>query len=244
MKSIIRISLISALFLLGLVVNAQNNYYENNYYFRQYSPRVTVGVKAGLNLSELKGHPENMKSDIGFNAGIVVDYNFNPNLYLSSGIEFHNKRIKYDHEVHSIPGYSMVIPSSSKKAMYLQVPLHLGYKFYATDMFKISPHAGLYAAYGVGGRIEVGESVHIDGEPDAMNINDFVNRFPGFKRVGDTFGGYGFKKFDYGIGIGLLFEYDKVGLGINYDFGLKNISRDNDKINTRSGYITLGYKFN
>ncbi|MFV0418728.1 MAG: porin family protein [Dysgonomonas sp.] len=242
MKSIIRINLILALFLLGLGLSAQNNYHENNYYFRQNSPRVTIGAKAGLNISELKGHPENMKSDVGFNAGIVVDYNFNANLYLSSGLEFYNKRIKYDHGVYSIPGYDIVIPSSSKKAMYLQVPLHLGYKFYAADMFRIAPHVGPYVAYGVGGRIEVGEEVHINGE--VIGVNEFVNRYPGFKKVGDTFGDYGFKKFDYGIGVGILFEYDRVGLGVNYDFGLKNISRGSDKINTRSGYVTLGYKFN
>lgn len=242
MKSIIRINLIFTLFLLGLAVSAQNNYYDNNYYFRQYSSRVTVGVKSGLDIFRLNGHTQNMKSDVGFNVGIVVDYNFNPNLYLSSGIEFFNKRIKYDHGVYSIPEQNIVIPSSSKKAMYLQIPLHVGYKFYVNDMFRIAPNVGPYIAYGVGGRIEVGESVHINGE--VISINDFVNRYPGFRKVGQTFGGYGFKKFDYGIGLGVLFEYDKVGLGVNYDFGLKDISRGTDKIHTRTGYITVGYKFN
>lgn len=239
-----RTNLLALFLIFGLAVSAQNNYYENNYYFKQHRPRVTAGVKAGLNLSRFQGHPENMRSDIGFTGGIVIDYAFYSNLYMSTGIEFHNKRIKYDHEVHSIPAYNIVIPDAAVKAMYLQIPLHLGYKFNVTDMFRIAPHVGPYIAYGVGGRIEVGDYVQIEGQPEMITVNQFTQMFPGFRRVGQTFGDYGFEKFDYGLGVGLYFEYDKVGLGVNYDFGLRNVSKSNEKIKIRSGFITLGYKFN
>ncbi len=56
MKNVIRVSLLLLSLSFGLLANAQLNYYDNNYYYGNSRSRVIVGVKAGLNLSDLKNY--------------------------------------------------------------------------------------------------------------------------------------------------------------------------------------------
>lgn len=250
MKSIIRVKLLLLFLFFGLLANAQLNYYSNNYYYGESRPKVTVGVKAGLNLSDFTNYAEYSGNQAGFNAGIVIDYAIDRNFYLSSGLEFYNKKMKFDYEDDKkTTGMVFTIPDGVAKAMYIQVPLHIGYKFEASRDVNISIHGGPYAAYGVGGRIEMGDWVYIEGTSEPTHLNDFVKAVPGFKRVLYTFENKvkgrhekGLKKFDWGLGLGILVEYQRVGLGFNYDFGLQNISRY-DNVKVRTGYLTLGYKF-
>jgi len=249
MKTLLKTNLIAFFLLLGFTVSAQNNYHENNYYYRQHRPKTTFGVKAGLTISDFKDFYDGTSSKVGFNAGIVIDYAFTPNVYLSSGLEFLNKKMRYDF-TGNINGHDLLIEKSLLKAMYMQIPIHVGYKFDVTDLMKISLHAGPYFAYGVGGRNEMGEIVAIlreGDEPITMPLGDFINDngLSGgrLKRSTYTFDKNEFKRFDWGIGLGILFEYDRVGLGVNYDFGLNDISRTEDKVKVNTGYITLGYRF-
>lgn len=250
MKSIIRVNLLLLFLSLGLLANAQLNYYDNNYYYGNSRPKVTVGVKAGLNLSDFTNYVDYSGNQMGFNAGVVIDYAINKNVYLSSGVEFYNKKMKFDYEDDKITtGMVFTIPDAVAKAMYIQIPLHVGYKFEVSRDVNIAIHGGPYAAYGVGGRIEMGDWVHVEGASNPVHLNDFVKTVPGFKRVLYTFEddikgrqGKGFHRFDWGLGLGLLVEYQRVSLGFNYDFGLQDISRyDNVKVRTAS--LSLGYKF-
>lgn len=249
MKTIVRASLVAVFCMFGLFANAQLNYYNNNYYYEQ-NRKVTVGVKAGINISDFTDFSEESANKVGFNAGITVDYAINRNLYLSSGLEFFNRKMKYDYEDNNKTTTELFnIPDGVIKAMYLQVPLHIGYKFELSRDFNISIHGGPYVAYGVGGRVEMGDWVYFDGSNTPIHLNDFVKNVRGFKRVLYTFEddikgrhGKGFKRFDWGLGLGLLLEYQRVGLGVNYDFGLQDVSRDGD-IKVRTGYLTLGCKF-
>lgn len=249
MKSTVRASLITVFLMFGIFANAQLNYYSNNYYYNEYK-KVSVGVKAGINISDFTDFTEESANKVGFNAGITVDYAINENLFLSSGLEFYNRKMKYDYEDNNKTMTDLfTIPDGVIKAMYLQIPLHIGYKFNVSRDVNISIHGGPYAAYGVGGRVEMGNWVHVENASGPIHLNDFVKNVPGFKRVLYTFEddvkgrhAKGFKRFDWGLGLGLLIEYQRVGLGLNYDFGLQNVSREGD-IKVRTAYLTLGYKF-
>lgn len=53
----------------------------------------------------------------------------------------------------------------------------------------------------------------------------------------------GFKRFDFGIGLAVGYEFNKYKVGIGYDFGLVNISHDDDKVKTQNAFLTVGYRF-
>lgn len=204
MKAIFKATLLAVALLIGVNANAQD------------SP-IQLGVKAGANLSNVGGDTEGTKAKFGFNAGVTLDYNFTPNVALLTGLEFTTKGFK----IKDLDGFSA-------NAMYLQLPVHVGYKLDVAEGTKIVFHAGPYIAYGIGGKIK--QKVEAgDGDIEAKL---------------DFFGDDAAKRFDFGVGAGAGVEFGQIGIGLGYDFGLANISRDSDgKIKNQNAYLTVGYKF-
>lgn len=178
--------------------------------------KISFGIKAGLNLSNFGGDVEDMDAKIGFNAGVTLDYAITGNLFLLTGLDFTTKGCKYSED-----DYKETVNS-----MFLQLPIHAAYKFEITDQSRLVVNAGPYIAYGIGGKVKYEE----DGESEKFD-------FFGSEEDG------GMKRFDFGLGLGVGFEYDKFKVGIGYDFGLANIGRDDVDVKTRNGYLTVGYRF-
>ena len=195
MKKVLQASLIAVALLVGSNVSAQD------------SP-IQLGVKAGVNLSNFGGDVEGTKAKVGFNAGVTLDYNFTPNVALLTGLEFTTKGAKYKH-----------LDDASVNAMFIQLPVHVGYKLPVTETMKVVFHAGPYAAYGIGGK----------------------NKIEGVKF--DTFGKDALKEFDFGVGLGAGLEFGQIGVGLGWDFGLADLSRGDGSVKTQNGYLSLGYKF-
>ncbi|WP_029903102.1 porin family protein [Prevotella sp. 10(H)] len=194
---------------------------------------LTFGVKAGMNLSNFSGDgADGMDAKIGFNVGVTVDYQLTQELYLLTGLEFTMKGGK-DKGTLSLPGYDYTYTGEEKdNPMYLQIPIHLGYKLAVADATNIVFHAGPYIAYGVGGKSKIKGSYASAGE------NAYVDTDI------DFFGKDRAKKFDMGLGLGATVEFGKIGVGLGYDFGLLNMSRSSElKVRNMNAYLTLGYKF-
>lgn len=192
MKTTFKTCLVAIALLIGINTYAQDK-------------PITFGVKAGVNLSNVSGDVDGSKAKIGFNAGVTLDYGFTPDIYLLTGLELTTKGLKED--------------GASANLMYLQLPVHVGYKLSVADATKIVFHAGPYVAYGIGGKT---------GGVDSFGKNRF-----------DTF--------DFGLGLGVGAEFGKIGVGLGYDFGLVNII-DTDliggaNVKNMNAYLTLGYKF-
>lgn len=200
--------LLATALLLGVTVNAQNK-------------PITFGVKAGLNLSNFSGDIEDTDPKLGFNVGVTADYAITNEVYLLTGLEFTMKGSKAD-------GYIAGEKVTEKtNPMFLQLPVHVGYKFSVTDETKIVLHAGPYVGYGIGGKIKY--EVKENGVKNSVDY--------------DFFGKDRFKRFDFGLGLGAGAEFGKIGVGLGWDFGLTSLSRGDDKVRTMNGYLTLGYKF-
>ena len=169
-----------------------------------------------MNLSTITGDAtDDVKAKIGFNVGVTLDYTLTSDLYLLTGLELSTKGCKED------VGLSK---DATSNLMYLQLPIHLGYKLAVTDATKIVFHAGPYVAYGIGGKTKISES----------GVEVSVNSF-GSNRV---------KRFDFGVGLGVGAEFGKIGVGLGYDFGLVNIvDVDNVSNKNANAYLTVGYKF-
>lgn len=205
MKIFFKLILLSAIVLMNLCASAQDKPF-------------TFGVKAGVNLANFSGDVENNKAKIGYNVGVTVDYAITPEFYLLSGLEFTTKGVKWkagDDEQKANP-------------MYLQVPVHAGYKIKITEGTRLMLHAGPYVAYGIGGK----NSIKENGKEIAKY------NFFGDKESGRA------KRFDFGLGLGVGVEFGKINAGLGWDFGLLNFSRaENNKLRNMNGYLTVGYKF-
>lgn len=221
MKTILKTSLLAIFLLIGVVANAQEQ-------------PLTFGVKAGMNLSNLSGDGvEGTDAKVGFNVGLTVDYALTQDLFLMSGLEFTTKGAKASFS-DSYEGVNAEM-NITINSMYLQLPVHAGYKFDVSEGMKLNLHAGPYVAYGIGGK----SKTKIKGDIAGRDIN--------LEPEGDVdmFGDKGMaNRFDFGLGLGVGAEFGKFGVGLGYDLGLTNIAKDSkEKVRNMNAYLTVGYKF-
>lgn len=173
---------------------------------------ISLGLKGGLNLSNLTDDAD-AKAKVGFNVGLTADLSIPMTpLYVGTGIEYTTKGCSSDGD-----------EDLSINLGYIQVPVHLGYKF-SVPGASIKLHAGPYVAYGIGGKTsseEDGLEVRIDSFQDGL-----------------------FKKFDFGAGVGAGVGFGPLEVGLGWDFGLVDINDFNEaSVKTQNGYLTVGYKF-
>ena len=172
-----------------------------------------VGVRAGINFSgmaiadnvqDVLGKPE-LKS--GFLIGLALDVHFTDEVYLMSGLDLTQKGYKANHSysdnVLGIPAQAKL--NMSANPLYLQVPLFFAYKIAIDRDARFVPRIGPWIGYGVGGKLSMDVSAGVLGFEAGGSLPDV-----------DLFGEYGFmKNLDYGLGIGLGFEYSSLGIYIN-----------------------------
>ena len=173
---------------------------------------ISMGVKGGVNFSSANGEPAKYKT--GFNAGLTVDLNLPAGIAIMSGLELTTKGTKFEDTDISV------------NAMYLQLPIHLGYRFGVPGV-KFHFNLGPYFAHGVGGKVK--------------------NSYLGEKV--STFDYY--DKFDWGLGIGVgVTLLGKIQIRAGYDHGLKNIASkfnkaegENADFKNRNLYVSAGLLF-
>jgi hypothetical protein len=93
---------------------------------------------------------------------------------------------------------------------YLQLPVQLIYKFRLDDDISVYPAAGIYAGYGLGGKVKGSGNTHnvsVD-IPSTDFFNDSTNRF------------------DMGVALGVNLQYKIFLVGVNYERGFLKINKD------------------
>ncbi|MDU1891177.1 MAG: porin family protein [Dysgonomonas sp.] len=256
MKTTFKLFTILAFFSLSMI-SAQAQHYK----LHQYERKVDFVIKAGINLSDLTGfhHSTNMK--LGYNVGLNINYNLSPKVYLYSGLELLNKGANYTY-TEEWTEYDMTIKDSRMNMIYLQIPLHAGYKIKLNEKNRLSFHAGPYMAFGIGGKRTFGDKVtkkyHHQESAETITLEQYRATVKGFKKHKDIFSDELMKGFDLGIGIGVRFEHNCFSYGLNYDHGLMDVSRGGnneknshgtlitgpyDRVKNRTGYLSVGYRF-
>ncbi|MDR1259701.1 MAG: PorT family protein [Tannerellaceae bacterium] len=189
-----------------------------------FAQSAQFGVKVGGNLSTVSiENGEGIKSKLGFQAGITLDYGFTENVYLLTGLEIAEKGFKISE---SEDGVEMTLTANP---LYLTLPVHIGYKI-DLEGARLVPQIGPYFSYGLAGKIKASGSV----EGVDVSVDTGI----------DYFGDDGAKSLDIGLGVGLGIEFGKLGFNIGYDLGLTSISQDDDgSVKNGSFYLTAGYKF-
>ena len=189
------------------------------------SAQVSFGVQGGINLSNLlvSGGSEN-EPKIGFNAGILTDFNFTPEMGIRSGLFFTTKGFRISHTEDGVRG------RATTNLMYLQIPVHFAYWIDVSPGTRVVLHAGPYVAYGVRGRM----SINVDSDDFGFGITPNENLFGS----GDD----KLNPFDFGVGLGVGFEFGRIITGIGVDMGLLSVF-PGDTARNMNASLTLGYRF-
>ena len=170
---------------------------------------VRFGVKAGGNLSNLTLKEDGTKDDsfkarFGFHFGGVMEYSFSPGFALQPELMLLFNGTNED----GGNGYM--------NFTQIQVPINFKYKV-GTDALKFFVTAGPYLGYALSGRLGSG-GVSIDIYSDEVKA-----------LMGGTF-----KRFDFGVGAGIGVEVSKVAFGLNYQYGIANLT-DVNKTTAKMG---------
>ena len=110
----------------------------------QQTDGIKFGVTAGLNVSNLT----DLNSKASFHAGIKAEKLITENVYIEGAILYSAKGAKLDFGD---------LGSNKINANYIEVPVHVGYKYNINPDLALMGSFGPYFAYGVGGKMKVTE---------------------------------------------------------------------------------------
>lgn len=184
--------------------------------YAQNREKVRLGVEAGMTVNTIKNSYDDADRKVGFDAGLRVDVNFTDNIYLGTGLQYMMKGVKTSGE-----GWESKVNTG-----YLQIPIHVGYRYDFNETIGIFGEFGPFLAIGVNGQKKY-ESGRQSKDYDVF---------------GDPDEGYA-KRFDMGLGLHVgceIIQHWQVALG--YDWGLIDMYKGpGDKV--RNGSLRLGVAY-
>lgn len=203
--------------------------------------KIVIGPRVGLNVSNMSfdvpygDEFEGQKSKIGFNVGVAVDFILNRSFAINSGLYYTTKGVKFE------DGDVDWKETETSNAGYIQLPVYASYRLNFAEASQLQINFGPYVAYGVNGKITNKYEDFEDPEYNEESKMDLFGTSEGDKERG------GFKRFDFGLGVGAGYTFHRVYLGLDYQFGLVNCLDKKEwgafKGKTSNLSITVGYNF-
>ncbi len=204
-------------------------------------PGLSFKGQFGMNISNFRGVDTNAK--VGFNLGVQAEYMF-PSCYgvfANLGANYTMKGAKLDF----IHGENGATGTLAYRPCYVEIPLHVGYRYDITSSFGVYADFGPYIAIGTNGK-----SV-MDYDSDAYDKEK--TRF--FRNANNTIGDI--QRFDFGLGFRVGAEYaNHHSLTLCMDWGLTDMYRHDyrkafleqyhfelNKLKTFNCSISYGYRF-
>lgn len=196
-----------------------------------------LGVKAGLNLSEMcvKDNSKNYSEDFtlrpGYNVGLFAELPMTDMLRFETGLNLNSKG--YNFEGPLVINDRTFIVKEKVHLNYLDLPLNVK-AYHMGDNLDVYGAAGVYLGMGLSGKMD--REVNVDGD---MISEDRRIDF-GSSDNDDL------KRFDFGINLGAGIEISDFVLGANYGIGLVNVlpnSVNGSKATNRVLSISVGYMF-
>ncbi|WP_291593076.1 porin family protein [Bacteroides sp.] len=215
-----KVLLFFALVAISVVsINAQDN--------------LKWGVMAGMNVS--KYTITGFDSRIGFHAGVKAELGLSQEAsgaYMDFAALLTLKGAKID---------GGAIASLKFNPYYLEIPVHIGYKYAVNDDFALFGSVGPYIAVGLFGKAKLNMGSAFDDLAEMEGIE--IEGMEGKSLSEDIFGDDGLKRFDFGLGLKAGVEFSKkYQVAISYDFGLVEVAKDSGMKN-RNLMLSLGYMF-
>ena len=198
---------------------------------------------AGITISDVTVEKGNIyNSKVGFTGGVEVEYGISTNLSVLLGILYAQQGGKYKetNNAHNIVNGEILTTETIKyklSADYINLPLLANFYVGRGLAIKAGVQMGIlvndkwtyrydYVAY-----YSLGEPYFIPGQEDGSHTRAKMTDFC--------------KGIDFGIPVGLSYEYKNICLDARYYFGLTNMNNveDSEVMHNRVLSITLGYKF-
>lgn len=184
---------------------------------------VRYGVIGGLNLSF--NSTDAAESIAGFHVGGKVEYSFTNRLYLEGGLLFSRKGHDFNALYYTDDAGNHNAVKMTTKNHYLELPIHLGFKFNINRGVSFFLSAGGYLGVGLFGKFKY-------KSPDE---NYSVNLYTGDSE---------YRRFDCGVGFrGGVELYKRIQLSVSYDWGLINIVKDASDYKNRNAMFSCAYMF-
>ena len=216
----------------------------------EYIPEsgFTVQGLFGMNISNFR-HPDAAFDGLtdpkaGFNLGVRGEYML-PSCYgvfVNLGVNYTMKGAKMDVPATLPDDYSCTVKF---RPCYIEIPLHVGYRFNVLDNLGIFADFGPYFAIGVNGK----EKTEFEGDA----VEDYSKKF--FRNSKMILGEI--QRYDFGLGFRVGAEYaNHHSLNFSFDWGLTDMYRDSyrreffkengfelGKLKNFNAGITYGYRF-
>lgn len=203
---------------------------------------LTTTAFLGMNISNINN--TNLDAKVGGKAGVKFDYVL-PNAhgtYVSAGAAWSMKGAKTK-GLFSIDGAPDLDATFKTHLHYLEIPIHVGFRYNMDKQFGFYGEFGPYFAMGFAGR----QSVSISADGYSQAEKDF--RYNAFKNS-STLTSY--QRWDAGLGILLGAEYNQhYNLTLGFDWGITDMYRDKYRDVNLPGYkprnfaftLAFGYRF-
>lgn len=216
----------------------------------EYIPEsgFTVQGLFGMNISNFR-HPDAAFDGLtdpkaGFNLGVRGEYML-PSCYgvfVNLGLNYTMKGAKMDVAASLPDDYSCTV---KYRPCYIEIPLHVGYRFNVLDNLGVFADFGPYFAIGVNGK----EKTEFEGDA----VEDYSKKF--FRNSKMILGEI--QRYDFGLGFRVGAEYaNHHSLNFSFDWGLTDMYRDSyrreffkengyelGKLKNFNAGITYGYRF-
>lgn len=209
--------------------------------FAQQPDEGTVSLKPhiGLSLSHMVPRPSYV-NDLkpGLTAGIEASYQLSNDLALSLGVNYASMGVKekeasliWNDGIISTP---LKIRDIQQNIHYIQVPMLCNY--YVAEGFAVK--AGIQMGFTAGKRYTFNMIEGIPGQGTRFQSGDMD--------LDDV------NNFDFGIPVGISYEFSNICLDLRYYFGLTKVFKDTEatrlyemeKAKNHGITLTIGYKFN
>ena len=174
----------------------------------------------------------NPKYKYGFQIGVIGEYSISNNFAIKPGILFATqgyKAVQSDMVLDDMMGHGAEVTININ---YLQVPVNAQYKIDLGGR-DILFQAGPYFSYAIGGQTTT--QITLNDLPSyEKKKNDLVFG----KKEGQL------SPFDFGLGFGIGLQLDAIQIGLDYKFGLANLTNvDKASMKNRGFSITAIYFF-
>jgi hypothetical protein len=213
--------------------------------------RLSIKPMVGVNFSGFSNAAIDIyQTKVGLTGGAELEYGVNPWLGLSLGLMYSQQGAKIDGsfdatviDENGVNWYTKTQMDGKLKCNYLNLPLMANVYIPAVK--------GLAVKAGVQVGILASDKMTADVMLAMMNMDiNYFELYEGPERtrlidshtdISDVC-----KSVDFGIPLGLSYEYKNIVLDARYFFGLTKIDKTDNPDSARNQYlsITLGYKFN
>ncbi|MEE1222291.1 MAG: porin family protein [Bacteroidaceae bacterium] len=209
---------------------------------------VTTAAFLGMNVTNVRNSLYDAK--VGGTLGLKLDYVL-PHAhgtYLSAGLDWTMKGAKLSVEA---MGADRNAEATAKPSLhYLEIPIHVGFRYNLTENMGFYAEVGPYFAVGVGGKYKF--SVDADGSEWSQIEDEFT--YPIFKKQKTR---ESFQRWDAGLGFRVGAEFNqRYNVMLGCDWGLTDMLRDDyrdyvfdnggivlDKPKNFNFTIAVGYRF-